>query len=427
MDLIRMLVLLPLMAFAQQQPPAELPAGEPAALKADGPATKPAIAIPADAQALLDDMGKAYHDLAHLQLAGTLRIDIQIEGEKPEQHDVKFTASFDAPNKFRQDVPNEVLIGSTGTNVYSFKSKDKNYTLSPAPKDRAALSEYPPQVIEALTSQNLSLAMALSSDPGKELISDAASVSKAADTQIDGAGYPTLKIIQDDRTATLVALDASTHLIKEIRNDLTSVLKKRRPDLTSAVISILYPEVKTDAPETAVAYAWTPPAGAIDAATAAQARPGGAEISDGSQLLNKPAPAFKVSTLEGNDFTLASEKGQVVILDFWATWCGPCRMGLPKLDAIYAAHKAQGLKVYAIDKGEDVPTITAFIKSTGLKVPVLLDSTEKVGESYGVEGIPFTVIIAPNGKVVKVFVGYSDKESAEIEAVIKPLLKQAAS
>jgi thiol-disulfide isomerase/thioredoxin len=369
MDLIRMLVLLPLMAIAQQAPLPGSPPEAPAA-KADGPATRPSFAIAPDARQVLDDMGKAYHDLKHLQLAGRLRVDIKIDGEKPEQHDVKFTASFESPNKFRQEVPDEVLIGSTGTDVYSFKSKDKNYTMATGPKDRVALSEYPEQIAQSLTAQDISLALALSADPVQELMSDATGISKVSDTQIE--------------------------------------------------------DVKTVAPENAINYAWAPPAGAVDAAAAAMAR-ANSDTPDGSDLLGKAAPAFKLTGLDGSEVSLASLKGKVVILDFWATWCGPCRMGLPKIDAVAANHKDDPMKVYAINLREDVDTVKQFVKSTKLGLPVLMDSEGKTADTYGAQAIPFTVIIAPDGKVVKVFVGYDPNESEEIEKVIKPLLQKAGA
>jgi peroxiredoxin len=421
MDLIRMLVLLPLMAFAQQQAPG--PAAEPPTAKAEGPTTKPALAIAPEARTLLDDMNKAYHELAHVQMAGTLRVDIQIEGEKPEQHDVKFTSSFEAPNKFRHDVLNEVLIGSTGKDVYTFKAKDKNYTLNPAPKDRVALSEYPPQLMADLTAQDISLALVLASDPAQELMSDATSVSKAPDTQIDGAAYPTLQVGQDDQTTTFVSLDPATHLIKQTRSDLTTALKKRRPDLVSATVSTVYTDVKTAAPETPVAYAWTPPVGAIDAAQGASARP--MDESEADALVGKAAPDFTLKDLDGKSVSLASLKGRVVILDFWATWCEVCKESLPRLQGYAAAHQTEGVLVYGINLEDTAADAKKFWTDNKLTLPTLLDPDGRVGKAYGINPLPTTILIDRDGKVVKVIDGYVPKFETEIlNKALVPLIKK---
>jgi peroxiredoxin len=139
-----------------------------------------------------------------------------------------------------------------------------------------------------------------------------------------------------------------------------------------------------------------------------------------SELEGKAAPNFKLEGLDGKSISLADLKGKVIVLDFWATWCGPCRLSLPHLDKLYQAQKEKGLQVFALDQQEGKDEVEAFVKKTGLTVPVLLDSEGKVGNQYGVTGIPQTVVIGKDGKIAKIFVGFDpDSSPAELEKAVE--------
>jgi len=218
-----------------------------------------------------------------------------------------------------------------------------------------------------------------------------------------------------------VAVDPETHLVRQTVTDVTEPLKKRRPDLASALITTDYSAVKADGDAKEESFAWAPPAGAADASAgaAAQSLTG---VAAGS-LEGKAAPAFKLPGLDGKTVSLAGLKGQVVVIDFWATWCGPCKVSLPHLDKMYQAQKADGVSVFAIDEQEDVGDVKQFVAETKLGVPVLLDRDAKVGEAYGVEGIPQTVVIGKDGLVKKVFVGFGPGTAEEILKVVEAAKK----
>src|SRR6185312_9372226 len=195
--------------------------------------------------------------------------------------------------------------------------------------------------------------------------------------------------------------------------DLTAPLKQRRADLARALLTTDYTSVKPNTPARDELFAWSPPPGATDAAAAAAAHPLDAVAA--SALEGKQAPAFKLKMLDGKTVSLSDLKGHVVILDFWATWCGPCRMSLPHLDKLYKAEKDKGLKAFAVDQQESDADVRQFVKQTGLSVPVLMDGDGRVGGQYGVEGIPQTVVVDKEGKVRRVFVGYSDDLPAQLK------------
>ena len=106
-----------------------------------------------------------------------------------------------------------------------------------------------------------------------------------------------------------------------------------------------------------------------------------------------PAPALRLPLLDGGTRDLVGERGKVVLLNFWATWCGPCREEMPELQRLADDLHEQPFTVLTIDLGEDSPAIAAFRHDLGLRVPVLLDEDGDVAQSYGVRALPATFLI----------------------------------
>jgi peroxiredoxin len=108
---------------------------------------------------------------------------------------------------------------------------------------------------------------------------------------------------------------------------------------------------------------------------------------------------FTLSDIQGNSWTLSSLKGKVVLVNFWATWCPPCRKEMPDLNAFYARFKDQGLVILAISD-EDMATVKPFIDKAGYTYPILLDPGRKVNTLYQVDGIPKSFVYDREGKLV---------------------------
>jgi thiol-disulfide isomerase/thioredoxin len=122
--------------------------------------------------------------------------------------------------------------------------------------------------------------------------------------------------------------------------------------------------------------------------------------------LGKAAPDFKLALLGGGQMALSQHKGKdIVILDFWATWCGPCRRSMPIVAEVAAAYKDKGVVLYAVNQDEDAATIQKFLTAQKLSVTVALDQGGAVGEQYGAASIPLTVIVGKDGTVQAVHVG----------------------
>jgi thiol-disulfide isomerase/thioredoxin len=143
---------------------------------------------------------------------------------------------------------------------------------------------------------------------------------------------------------------------------------------------------------------------------------------ESSPILGKEGQSFKLPLLEGGEFELAKQKGQVVVLDFWATWCGPCIKSLPGLIEAMSSFPADQVKLIGVNQGEPAEQVKRFLDTRGWKLTVAMDAGQTVGRQYGVEGIPHTVIVGPDGKIAWQKTGYSPEAAKETADAVKRLL-----
>ncbi|MBI5203253.1 MAG: TlpA family protein disulfide reductase [Elusimicrobia bacterium] len=138
----------------------------------------------------------------------------------------------------------------------------------------------------------------------------------------------------------------------------------------------------------------------------------------------EPAPDFQAKVLGGQALSLSGLKGKVVLLDFWATWCGPCEETIPHLIQLNGSRRDKGLEVVGVsvdDYPEDVP---AYVKTHGMKYPVFVDAEKEVMDLYGVRNVPTTVLIDRAGKVRGRWLGAGDEVERELDDAIDVLLKE---
>lgn len=138
------------------------------------------------------------------------------------------------------------------------------------------------------------------------------------------------------------------------------------------------------------------------------------------------APDFTLKDLKGNQVTLKNFKGRVVFLNFWATWCPPCRREMPSMERLYKQLKDRDFTMLAVDMQESEKRVRAFISEFSLSFPVLLDLNGDISSLYGIVGLPTTYIIDREGKIIGKAVGPRDWSSQESKQLFQSLLKKSA-
>lgn len=143
---------------------------------------------------------------------------------------------------------------------------------------------------------------------------------------------------------------------------------------------------------------------------------------ESSLALGKEAEAFKLPLLGGGEFDSQEEKGKIIVLDFWASWCGPCVKSLPGLIEAMSAFPPDKVRFIGVNQGEGGETVKRFLEARKLKLTVAMDGSQSVARQYGVDGIPHTVIIGPDGKIGWVKTGYSPEGAKEAAAAVTRML-----
>ncbi len=141
----------------------------------------------------------------------------------------------------------------------------------------------------------------------------------------------------------------------------------------------------------------------------------------GEAKVGNPASSFRLDSLNGGG-TVAMQPGKVTVVDFWATWCEPCKKSFPKYQELYVKYKASGLEIVAVSVDDDKGGIADFAKTYGAKFPVGWDEGHKIADCYKPESMPSAYLIDKSGTVRSIHRGYHDGEENEIEKEIKGLL-----
>jgi peroxiredoxin len=137
-----------------------------------------------------------------------------------------------------------------------------------------------------------------------------------------------------------------------------------------------------------------------------------------------PAPSFSLPARDGSTISLTQFKGQVVMINFWASWCGPCRQEMPLLDSIYRKYNKMGFTLIGVNVEPDRSAAEAWLKQTPVTFPVLFDTKSVVSQLYGVPGMPTTVFIDRKGNVRTLHQGYQPGDENEYLNQIRSLIRE---
>ena len=137
-----------------------------------------------------------------------------------------------------------------------------------------------------------------------------------------------------------------------------------------------------------------------------------------------PAPAFTLTALAGGQGALSQYKGQVVMVNFWATWCGPCQQEMPLLDQMYKKYKPAGFTLIGVNVDKEAPAVKELLTRKPVSFPVLLDPANQVSKAYHVDEMPSSVIIDRTGESRYVHRGYKPGDENDYQDRIRQLIRE---
>lgn len=136
------------------------------------------------------------------------------------------------------------------------------------------------------------------------------------------------------------------------------------------------------------------------------------------------APNFTLKSNTGKNIKLSELRGQVVLLNFWASWCGPCRQEMPLLEKLQQRYSALGFTVLGVNVEEDSSKAKSLLKDIPVSFPILFDTQNTVSEQYKVSAMPSTVMIDRNGNMRYLHKGYKPGDEAQYKKWVKQLIKE---
>lgn len=150
----------------------------------------------------------------------------------------------------------------------------------------------------------------------------------------------------------------------------------------------------------------------------------GLSVPAAAVTIQDTAPDFTLKSLEGSNLRLEEYRGQVVLINFWASWCGPCRQEMPLLDRLHQRYVDTGFAVLGINVEGEVAPAQELIDKVPVTFPVLIDEGQLVSELYRLEAMPSTVVVDRDGVVRYIHRGYKPGDEAKYVEVVKELIRE---
>ncbi len=306
----------------------------------------------------------------------------------------------------------------------------KRYVQSKAPAALTDLGGDPiTQSIVTSILQGTLLSELISDDPYKSLMDGVKTSAYVGEEVLDGVKTHHVKFTQDQFDWEVWVPVEGDPLPRKAVVDMTKTIANTpaAAQLKGQKFEMIqvFKGWKVGAAPDEKAFAFQPPAGFQKAESLMEALTGGAGAGreEVSPLVGKPAPDVRLKMLEKGEFMLKNHRDKdVVMLDFWATWCGPCVQELPILTQVAESYKGKGVAFFAINLNETPEQVKKFQDERKLKFPVALDTDGAVGTAYSANAIPLLVLIDKKGIVQSVHVGYNPSIKATLTKELDALL-----
>ena len=365
-----------------------------------------------DAAAIMKKSADAVRRLRSLQY--TLETSVETSGPMNPPKTVA-TMTLANPGKMRSESTTmgiTVVMASNGETTWLYQSMSKEYIKVPAALGAAG-------IFSAMGMPNFV--------PDEKQLHAGNKLLREESTEIDGVKHDCWVVETRLAEIPMPALPGAkmsdmvmtTWVDKKLGLDLRAdaTLTMSMPALPAPMkmhMTMVKSNLKLDEPVPDSVFNFTPPP---DAKLVEKMSFGGIQLAN-SELVGKPAPAFEVKTLDGKAYSAAALKGKVALLDFWATWCGPCRQSMPVLEKLSAEFKDR-LVILGVNTGEETDTVAAFLKKTPFAYPAVLSGESGILSAYGIKAYPTFVLIGADGTVAGQEVGFGGENQ------IRALLEKA--
>lgn len=385
---------------------------------------------PTTARGILQQMVAAYRGTPGYADKGMLRLQAR-EGDQKVAQEANYSVVFARPNRLRMQVYEAVLV-SNGEEMSAYANNVANQVVrrkAPTTFDVKALfqdemlagalsgavSQAPTQGFSWVPLQMLLLA---AQDPLKTLLHRSAEPVLLEPAKIDELPCDRVELVRPDGKAVLW-IDQKTRLLRRVQLPVEEMLKSLPPDqkVTDLSLTVDFVGARFEEQIDDSAFEFEIPK---EAKTLETLTP------PSLMLLGNPAPEFAFKDLDGKTIDPASLKGKVVVLDFWATWCDPCRVKFPYVEKVYQKYKGNDKVAFVgvsvdLDKTPD-KDLKAWFADLGLSLPMARDPKQDAGKLFFIVGIPATCILDPKGIVQDFQMGFRPTHEADLAAKIDKLL-----
>lgn len=351
---------------------------------------------------ILEAVSDAYEGLTryHLVTQATATHD---DGEHdPQETETRMTFAYGDGGKMRAEVDGadgSVILVSDGETLWQYLPDSGQYT-------RQAASELPEGAAESVVLGFTEQYMRLTDAVESAHVVDGQAIrlgERDIDTVVmelmykEGETPPELEGV-----VKRVWIDRATHMVAREQFTMHYPTSDGGSVRSDSVLQLMRADFGADVDD--ALFTFTPPEGATEIDLAAAQEPSRPDLT-GSE-----APDFTLKDGDGNDVTLSALRGKVVLLDFWATWCGPCRMVMPTLQKLHEEYADRGLLVYGVNN-EEATLVREFLGENGYTFPTLRDPRSSAFMLYQAQSIPTTVLVGRDGIVVEHLIGAHPEES----------------
>ena len=366
-----------------------------------------------------------------------MKIRVEMEGMKQEMPS-EYSLAMERPNRFAL-VLKSGMVGATvvsdGTNAFTYVPLLKQYLKHGAPTSFAGWHLTEAATDPASAGGSTFITDLFTEDVEARILEGVTNAIHLGEETVDGEPCSRLRFFEEEFDWELWVQRSGEPVFRRMRADMSrfmqrvtgqeadaGVMSSMLTNLTLA-LELEFGRWRINPELPAGRFVFAPPEGTreVEAFGAADA----AENEEARHpLVGRPAPNFTLDLLSGGKIELSTLRGQkVVILDFWATWCGPCVRALPILSEVAENYRDRGVVLYALNQEEDEGTIRKFLERWSIKLSVALDRDGAVGDRYEAEGIPQTVIIDRTGTVRYVHVGFARDLKEQLTRELEELLR----